>query len=239
MDRMSDIRYGVPLIDDIHRYFPALLYDNRRFLSVRDVFTYINQQMDTNFNVYNRGSLEYRNTLRERGEDDRRGAMRQQQPQPHPVDPRVQQTAPVNVAPLQRQETVPIDNSLLRINYADPLRLHFTRPLSFVNPTPLTNLAVLQALFEEDSMEEPDDVIVAPTQEQINFGTTVYAVSGNQNGVCAICQDGFVEGQNVRRITGCNHEFHRGCIDIWFQRNVHCPVCRYDVRDISSEESTQ
>jgi hypothetical protein len=28
----------------------------------------------------------------------------------------------------------------------------------------------------------------------------------------------------------CHHTFHKSCIDTWFQENVHCPVCRHDIR---------
>ena len=39
-----------------------------------------------------------------------------------------------------------------------------------------------------------------------------------------------IESNEVRRIMHCRHYFHRTCIDTWFQTNVHCPTCRYDIR---------
>jgi hypothetical protein len=51
--------YDIPLLDDIHNYFPALLYDQRHFLTLSDVFVYINNQMDTHFNIYSRAQREY------------------------------------------------------------------------------------------------------------------------------------------------------------------------------------
>jgi hypothetical protein len=51
--------YDAPLLDDIHNFFPALLYDQRHFLSIQDVFTYVNRQMDTHFNIYSRAQREY------------------------------------------------------------------------------------------------------------------------------------------------------------------------------------
>ena len=51
--------YDVPLLDDVHNFFPALLYDQRHFLTAADVFSYINRQMDTHFNIYNRARREF------------------------------------------------------------------------------------------------------------------------------------------------------------------------------------
>ena len=51
--------YDVPLLDDIHNYFPALLYDQRHFLTTQDFFSYINRQMDTHFNIYNRARRDF------------------------------------------------------------------------------------------------------------------------------------------------------------------------------------
>jgi len=39
-------------LNEIHTHFPALLYDSRRFMSVRDVFGYVEQQMSARFDVY-------------------------------------------------------------------------------------------------------------------------------------------------------------------------------------------
>ncbi|XP_071701475.1 RING-H2 finger protein ATL77-like [Rutidosis leptorrhynchoides] len=43
---------------------------------------------------------------------------------------------------------------------------------------------------------------------------------------CTICLDDFVDGQNVRVLPNCNHEFHVECIDKWFESHSSCPNCR-------------
>ena len=58
MDHYTRV-YDVPLLDDIHNFFPAFLYDQRHFLTTNDVFLYINHQMDTHFNIYSRARREY------------------------------------------------------------------------------------------------------------------------------------------------------------------------------------
>ena len=48
--------YGVSLLDDIHNYFPALLYDQGRFQNITEVFAYVRHIMNTRFNLYSYGS---------------------------------------------------------------------------------------------------------------------------------------------------------------------------------------
>jgi hypothetical protein len=39
---------------------------------------------------------------------------------------------------------------------------------------------------------------------------------------------------SCRILNSCQHVYHRGCIDTWFERSVFCPSCRHDVRDSTS-----
>jgi len=48
--------YNVGLLDDIHNYFPALLYDQGRFQTLPTVFSYIRNQMNTRFNLFSYGA---------------------------------------------------------------------------------------------------------------------------------------------------------------------------------------
>jgi hypothetical protein len=54
--------YDVGLLDDLHNFFPALLYQPTRFDTVRDVLEYIIQQTQDHFNLFNRGFRNYRDT---------------------------------------------------------------------------------------------------------------------------------------------------------------------------------
>jgi hypothetical protein len=74
-----------------------------------------------------------------------------------------------------------------------------------------------------------EPVIVRPTAAEIDAGTTIEILDAEEE-VCAICQDTMEAGSQARNINACDHRFHVTCIDTWFQRNVRCPVCRYDVR---------
>jgi hypothetical protein len=77
-----------------------------------------------------------------------------------------------------------------------------------------------------------DDVVVRPTTQQIENALETYNyVQGLEIHVCPITLENIQEGEQVCRIRHCNHIFKRAAIHNWFNRNVRCPVCRYDIRD--------
>ncbi|XP_020572371.1 RING-H2 finger protein ATL56-like [Phalaenopsis equestris] len=51
--------------------------------------------------------------------------------------------------------------------------------------------------------------------------------SGAQD--CAVCLEGFQEGGWCRALPGCNHVFHRLCVDRWLENSPLCPICRGSV----------
>ena len=42
---------------------------------------------------------------------------------------------------------------------------------------------------------------------------------------CPICLDYFEINDNIR-ILKCNHKFHKDCIDLWFDKQLNCPMCK-------------
>lgn len=180
MDNSYERIYNVGLLDDLHNFFPEVLYNPRRFRSVQELLLYVQNQTLTNFNLYNRGMRSYT------------GAP-------------VRQSPPVNIM----TETIDITPIFSR-----------TRPNG-----------IFEDLLNIFRQREMTDVIVAPTGEQIVNATTLRAATSNdESELCSICQDNFTDGQALRKLNHCHHEFHKNCIDTWFQRNVHCPVCRFDIR---------
>jgi len=69
------------------------------------------------------------------------------------------------------------------------------------------------------------------TQEQINnsIQTIEYEQDMGEER-CPITLENFIVGENICRIRHCGHIFKSTGLMQWFQRNVRCPVCRYDVR---------
>ena len=86
-----------------------------------------------------------------------------------------------------------------------------------------------------------DDVVVRPTQNQIDNATEriTYSIEDNHTSIsCPITLEEFQEGDALCRIKHCAHLFREQSINDWFRSNVRCPVCRYDIRtygvDLSS-----
>ena len=78
-------------------------------------------------------------------------------------------------------------------------------------------------------------VPVRATQEQIDANTTVGNLVSDTEHACAICQDNLTAEQEGRKLNACGHWFHKHCIDTWLEGNVHCPVCRHDIREPAEE----
>ena len=175
--------YDSPLLDDLHNYFPAFLYDQQQFNSVPDIFRYMNQQMNRHFNLFNTAQRDYNR-----------------------ANPRI----PI----------IPISTR----RYAD------IAPL-FTTATRMSDLESYLVSLLEAPARNLEPVIVSPSQQDIDSATSLRAaLAADEEQACSICQDSYTEGQALRTISHCTHKFHKNCIDIWFERNVRCPVCRYDIR---------
>jgi len=184
--------YDINILDDLHNFFPALLYDQTRFTSMSDVFLYVNHQMDNHFNIFNRARREY----------SQRNVRVPTPPVPQGI-PSVRRSDTIDILPLLRSDR--------------SMEAFFT---SFVE---------LSALAPTQQTMEP--VIIRPTTAQINQATTVStSIISDDETNCSICQEEYEVGQSIRTINHCSHKFHKQCIDTWFDRNVHCPDCRYDIR---------
>lgn len=87
---------------------------------------------------------------------------------------------------------------------------------------------------------ELQDVIVRPTNVQIILATEniIYDTSLSQHR-CPISLENFEEGTDICRIKHCGHVFKRSSLMNWFQRNVRCPVCRYDIREYIEENESE
>ena len=59
----------------------------------------------------------------------------------------------------------------------------------------------------------------------------LYSIQDEENDrVCSICQQNYIEGEFIRKILHCSHYYHQDCLDKWFENNVKCPECQYDIR---------
>ena len=81
-------------------------------------------------------------------------------------------------------------------------------------------------------------VVVRPTVQQIENASRLVSYSEIQNPnseACPISLERFNPTDQVRQINHCGHIFLPNEFNEWFQTNVRCPVCRYDIRNNNTE----
>lgn len=234
--------YGVSLLDDIHNYFPALLYDHGRFQTLQTVFSYVRHQMNTRFNLYSYGASLAGTRVPSSSFSPAHA---------HAREPVVEEDIFSSIAnislllnllqpPQSGRSGLPGLSGLSGLSGLPglsgrsgvpgipgipgmPARSDFM-PASSVIRTRAAPDAGVWAAFR-------DPVIVAPSQEVLAANTQIILGSDlSSNTVCSVCQDSIIPSEACRRIIACQHTYHRVCIDQWFTRSVFCPSCRHDIR---------
>jgi hypothetical protein len=85
-----------------------------------------------------------------------------------------------------------------------------------------------------------DPVNIIPTQIQIENATrniTYGDILDPINNSCPISLDQFTDSSNVTMIRHCRHIFNTNSLMSWFNSNCKCPVCRYDIRNYTSNNN--
>lgn len=214
--------YNVVLLDDLHNYFPSLLYQPHQFTTVASVLNYVRVRTMERFNLFNVGEGLFLNSL---------GAI------------------PTNTVHQARAPEAPLDinieieemgpgtglgsigglGGLGGMSAMESALLPLLRTLY----QPTTGLGNQTTFFRQPfgvNGQRFQDVVVRPTQAQIDAGSTLRTLEADSADNCAICQDRMRAEEEIRHLTGCNHDFHRACIDNWYERSVLCPTCRHDIR---------
>jgi len=81
-------------------------------------------------------------------------------------------------------------------------------------------------------------VQIYPTQPQIENATRIVRYSDilrPNNISCPISLEPFRDNEYVTIIRFCNHIFNTEQLNVWFQSNCRCPVCRYDIRNYTNQ----
>lgn len=72
-----------------------------------------------------------------------------------------------------------------------------------------------------------------------NFPTKKYSdafFSFAEDTQCTVCLSEYREEDTLRILPLCGHYFHATCIDIWFQQQSTCPVCRISLRETAENK---
>lgn len=82
-------------------------------------------------------------------------------------------------------------------------------------------------------MQQFEDVVVTISEDDFeNLISDIDYDDIDPDNKCIICQQSFIEQENIVNLNSCNHIFHYDCIKTLLTRfNTHCPTCRSDVRD--------
>lgn len=195
--------YDVRLFNDIHNYFPELLYgDLNQFPTTRSLLEYVRNQIRNHYDIFSAAQRNYRQNNNVR------------------VSFNIQDIADTS-------DSEPEANDPLTTLLASSLLSLANIPVTSFSTTPVS-LTRMPTLTRQRNFMEP--VVVRPTQQQIDNGSSIVEnLSTSEN--CAICQDTMEGVHRIRRLNHCSHMFHDNCISTWFRRNVHCPTCRHDIRN--------
>ena len=221
MNRDYEDLYNVRLLDDLHNFFPAILYEPTRFQTVPQLLQYISTRTHDHFNLFNRGQSQYRaarNVLSPLVSEFRAPVF---QPSTVPT-PRTPANTGINLGVDLVTETIDL-TPYLSSSFAD------------------TASAIRSILgLARAPAGAMDPVPVAPTEQQIVAATTIQDADeeSHHDLICSVCQEGYTTGQLICKLNYCNHRFHKSCIDPWFRSHVHCPVCRHDIREVSVPASS-
>jgi len=210
MTNITPRYYGIEIFDEIHHYFPDILYNSQRFQNVQQLLSYIQTQ------VRNRVDL-FRNALNSHMQTN---VIYDNTPfiTPHVLQPPL-------IIPRRHQNVQPPQNAM-----PAGTETFLTNLLAGIINSDLSGNDInITATFADSNFA--DRIPVFPTLQQIEQATSMrMATTADEGSACSICQDNFTSGQAIRKIVQCRHEYHRGCIDTWLQSNVQCPICRHDVR---------
>ena len=123
-------------------------------------------------------------------------------------------------------------NNLSNILFSFPLPNRNTFMLDYVEP-----INDIEQLLENFLNPVP----IRLTQYQFENATTQILfreVFEPRNNSCPITLEPFQENEAVTMIKYCGHLFKTDEINQWFETNVRCPVCRYDLRNYREPTNT-
>ena len=144
-------------------------------------------------------------------------------------------TIPVNTAPITTipVNTTPIRNTIRR-NAPFIRRQNSISRRRYTEDTPIIPNPFYSHLFLPF-----EDVVVRPTNIEIDTASTILIYNSNnwnyEQHTCPISLEQFEENMEIRRLNVCGHIFKKTNIDRWFERNVRCPVCRFDIREVQTD----
>lgn len=224
--------YGFSFLDEIHNFFPELLYDEGIFPHtmlrwmrhrVSGLFPNVYVRQQNMYNIYN-ADPRMRSYLQWLNEP----VLTNAPPARPPIAPVDISGAP---APVRRNT---------RAAPPPPLRVESILPNAATQSSAIFTHLLWElrdpAAWEIDQVM--NDVSVAPSAGQINSASVLRNSDGISSDInCSICQEHESES-SIWRVLNCGHMYHKNCIDVWLQSHVQCPICRVDVRTLAGIQNS-
>lgn len=202
-ERVYEEIYNYGLLDDVHNLFPEILYDNAIF---------------PDSPVYNNSLLSWFRYRVSR------------------LFPQTYRVARLNYTQRQSEDRASEYDSWIRARARGAALTSLNTIIeSHLLLNALDSLTILPRIQRVPPLTGVrnffDSVPVSATTVEIEAASDVMnSATVAADTICAICQEH--DGSSTwRRLRNCDHYFHVECVDNWFNRNVHCPVCRADIRD--------
>jgi len=134
-------------------------------------------------------------------------------------------------------------NTPLLTTPLSPTRLRLSREfLNDANDATLSQFDTLSDLMNNMHIQFQSSVPVYPTLRQIQQSTRCYNYTQEESDEepdirCPITREEFNVGEEICVIRHCNHKFKKEPLYQWFNSNVRCPVCRFDIRDYVDDDN--
>lgn len=219
---MSENEYGIGLLDDLHNFFPDILYNRGRFHNVQDLLHYIGDVA----RQYTPAIYEERPVLDIPSSDEEASSTSNRRPR----EEEEEDGDGANPRPATRMRIITTTTQTI-INPSSLLS-HLMQPTHMRERFNIDNLLSSALLMESIPSSFFDPIPIVPTEEQIENSSHVEIFRDeHREQVCSICQEQYKESDLIRTLLHCDHPFHASCIDLWLCGSAHCPLCRHDIRE--------
>lgn len=224
--------YPSLLLNDLHTYFPRLLYRPEEFQSVQDVLQYIISVASQS--PYSRGQAHYQRTstpsTASMSSSSSYPSTRRRTATTLPVRIVSSSYVPSSFSSLPATSAATASSSTFINTFADHFVSDLLNTMLTGNQSDVNNNLYTRILQESLQSFQPSQTIV-PTHDELEQYTTIRNEPPESEHICSICQDAYDIHSECRILNACQHRFHRQCIDVWFQSHITCPVCRHDIRN--------
>ena len=221
--------------EQINTYMRSLSTSQR---IMQDILTIVNNQETTLSNLINSETQTELTSLRRENQElirtirmlrERNRESRDPEPRNH-FDVR-RESQPI-IPPLWNQRTQPLLNNRNRTVFNTPRNRISNNHQTFMRNyfQGLPNLVTNNVENEIDLTP----VIIRPSDRQLRQATQLVrfgSINDPQNTRCPITLANFTDQDLVTRIIFCGHIFSTEALQTWFESNVRCPMCRFDIRE--------